>query len=79
MDKSEDKALVHMGAKALDISLMLPVLVTDDTIMVSTYRGEVRGQGRVTIPKPIRQALGLSAGDSVDVTIRVVKDKEVDE
>jgi len=79
MDKS--KALVHLGPKALDLSLLLPVTVTDDMVMASTYRGEVRGQGRVTIPKNIREALGLGAGDQIDVTVRPVRvpDKESEE
>jgi len=73
MDKSKDKALVNLG-EALDMRYILPVTVTDGMVMASTYRGEVRGQGRVTIPKNIREALGLAAGDSVDVTIRPAND-----
>jgi len=73
MDKS--KAVVSMG-ESLNMNLILPVQVTDDMVMASTYRAEMQTTGRIGVPKNIRAALGLAAGDEVDVTVRPVKDRE---
>lgn len=42
----------------------------------SSYRGKVQKLRRVGIPKPIYDLLELDPGDTVDVTIRLVKDSD---
>jgi len=40
----------------------------------STYRMPVQKLRRVTIPKPIYEALELKVGDTVQITIKKVED-----
>jgi AbrB family looped-hinge helix DNA binding protein len=64
------------------MTLILPVDVTDDDVMhsrvpiFSTYRMKVLERGRVTIPKAIRDSLGISAGHDVDIIVIPVKEGE---
>jgi len=49
----------------------------DKTANSSTFRQNVTPQGRITVPKPIREALMISTGDKLDVTVfRVGKDSD---
>ena len=42
----------------------------------SVYRIQVQKLRRVTIPKPIYEALELSVGETVEVTVRKLGDKK---
>ena len=75
-----DTAIVFMGTRKIDMSLILPVHVSDDDVMrskvpiFSTYRMKVLDKGRVTIPKAIRDSLGIKAGHDVDIIVIPVKE-----
>ena len=79
------KAVVHFAPVRPDLSLMLPIILTDEEAArivmppQSTYRAEVRERGRIVVPKSIRESLGLSAGDEVDVIVVPVKKGDPDE
>jgi len=83
--ESNKKAIVHMDALKPDLRLMLPIILSDEQaarIVIppqSTYRMKVLGQGRITVPKSVRDALGIVAGDEVDIIVTPARDREVDE
>lgn len=40
------------------------------------FTARVRSQGRITIPDPVRRALGIREGDVVYLTVKVVEREE---
>ena len=73
------RAIVHMESEKLDMNLILPIILSPEQeariVMPpqSAYRMKVLDRGRVTVPKAIRDALRIAAGDEVDIIIMPVR------